>query len=79
MVEAIREERFLILPHPVVGDYLALKGTQPERWLRGDAQARARRAQSAEADARRRAGSRRPIGAASTASGIPNASTSSPA
>jgi NAD(P)-dependent dehydrogenase (short-subunit alcohol dehydrogenase family) len=31
----IREERFLILPHPQVADYLALKGSDPERWLRG--------------------------------------------
>jgi NAD(P)-dependent dehydrogenase (short-subunit alcohol dehydrogenase family) len=35
VVEAIRDERFLILPHPVVGEYLALKGSQPERWLAG--------------------------------------------
>jgi NAD(P)-dependent dehydrogenase (short-subunit alcohol dehydrogenase family) len=35
VVEGIRQEHFLILPHPEVGDYLALKGTQPERWLRG--------------------------------------------
>lgn len=35
VVAGIREERFLILPHEVVGEYLALKGTQPERWLRG--------------------------------------------
>ena len=35
VVEAMREERFLILPHAVVGEYLALKGTQPERWLGG--------------------------------------------
>ncbi|HEY2771092.1 MAG TPA: SDR family NAD(P)-dependent oxidoreductase [Solirubrobacteraceae bacterium] len=35
VVEGIRQEQFLILPHPEVGDYLALKGTQPERWLRG--------------------------------------------
>ncbi|HET9718445.1 MAG TPA: SDR family oxidoreductase [Solirubrobacteraceae bacterium] len=35
VVEGMREERFLILPHPVVGEYLALKGTQPERWLGG--------------------------------------------
>ncbi len=31
----IREERFLILPHAKVGQYLALKGAQPERWLAG--------------------------------------------
>jgi NAD(P)-dependent dehydrogenase (short-subunit alcohol dehydrogenase family) len=35
VVDAIREERFLILPHEVVGEYLALKGAQPERWLNG--------------------------------------------
>jgi NAD(P)-dependent dehydrogenase (short-subunit alcohol dehydrogenase family) len=34
-VEAIREERFLILPHPEVADYMAMKATQPERWLAG--------------------------------------------
>ena len=32
---AIRDERFLILPHPAVADHMALKATQPERWLRG--------------------------------------------
>jgi len=35
VVAGMRDERFLILPHAVVGDYLALKGTQPERWLGG--------------------------------------------
>ncbi len=35
VVAGMRDERFLILPHPVVGEYLALKGTQPERWLGG--------------------------------------------
>jgi NAD(P)-dependent dehydrogenase (short-subunit alcohol dehydrogenase family) len=34
-VQAIRDERFLILPHPQVAEHLALKGAQPERWLRG--------------------------------------------
>jgi hypothetical protein len=34
-VAAIREERFLILPHPAVADYMAIKATQTERWLRG--------------------------------------------
>jgi NAD(P)-dependent dehydrogenase (short-subunit alcohol dehydrogenase family) len=33
--DAIVEERFLILPHPEVGDYLALKGTEHDRWLAG--------------------------------------------
>jgi NAD(P)-dependent dehydrogenase (short-subunit alcohol dehydrogenase family) len=35
VVEAIDAERFLILPHPEVADYLALKGSDPERWLGG--------------------------------------------
>jgi short-subunit dehydrogenase len=35
VVGGIREERFLILPHPVVADYMAVKATQNERWLRG--------------------------------------------
>ncbi|MEA2125890.1 MAG: hypothetical protein QOI80_2672 [Solirubrobacteraceae bacterium] len=34
-VEAIRDERFLILPHPEVAKYMAVKATQPERWLAG--------------------------------------------
>jgi len=35
VIEGIREERFLILPHPRVADHLALKATQSERWLKG--------------------------------------------
>jgi NAD(P)-dependent dehydrogenase (short-subunit alcohol dehydrogenase family) len=34
-VEGMREERFLILPHPEVARYTALKGADPERWLAG--------------------------------------------
>src|SRR3954454_14113545 len=34
-VEAIRDERFLILPHPEVAKYMAVKATEPERWLEG--------------------------------------------
>jgi NAD(P)-dependent dehydrogenase (short-subunit alcohol dehydrogenase family) len=33
--DAIIEERFLILPHPEVADYLALKATDLPRWLGG--------------------------------------------
>lgn len=33
--DAIVDERFLILPHPEVADYLRLKATEPERWLAG--------------------------------------------
>jgi len=35
VVEGIRDERFLILPHPRVADYFALRGGQHERWLNG--------------------------------------------
>lgn len=33
--QAITDERFLILPHPEVADYLRLKGSEPEKWLAG--------------------------------------------
>jgi NAD(P)-dependent dehydrogenase (short-subunit alcohol dehydrogenase family) len=35
VVDGIRDERFLILPHEDVAKYMALKGAQPERWLAG--------------------------------------------
>ena len=35
VVRAIGEERFLILPHPEVGEFLRRKGTDPDRWLAG--------------------------------------------
>jgi NAD(P)-dependent dehydrogenase (short-subunit alcohol dehydrogenase family) len=35
VVAAIREERFLILPHEIVRKYVALKGADHERWLSG--------------------------------------------
>ncbi len=35
VVEAIGDERFLILPHADVARHLALKGAEPERWLKG--------------------------------------------
>ncbi|MFA3915608.1 SDR family NAD(P)-dependent oxidoreductase [Ruegeria hyattellae] len=34
-MEAIEKEEFLVLPHPQVRDYVALKGTDYERWLSG--------------------------------------------
>lgn len=34
-LEAIKEERFLILPHPQVADYIKQKGSDPERWITG--------------------------------------------
>jgi NAD(P)-dependent dehydrogenase (short-subunit alcohol dehydrogenase family) len=35
VVAGIREERLLILPHPEVGTYMAHRGGDHERWLRG--------------------------------------------
>jgi NAD(P)-dependent dehydrogenase (short-subunit alcohol dehydrogenase family) len=35
VVAGLAEERFLILPHPEVGTYLAHKTTDPDRWLTG--------------------------------------------
>ena len=35
VVEAMRDERFLVLPHPEVGEFLKRKGADPERWLAG--------------------------------------------
>ena len=34
-VEGIRDERFLILPHPEVGEYFQRKASDYDRWLRG--------------------------------------------
>jgi NAD(P)-dependent dehydrogenase (short-subunit alcohol dehydrogenase family) len=33
VVEGLREERFLILPHPEVGRYMQRKAADPDRWL----------------------------------------------
>ena len=35
VLTGIREERFLILPHPQVAKYMAFKGADNERWLAG--------------------------------------------
>ncbi len=35
VVAGINDERFLILPHENVAQFMALKGSDPERWLRG--------------------------------------------
>ncbi len=35
VVNGLREERFLILPHPEVGDYFRRKADDYDRWLRG--------------------------------------------
>jgi NAD(P)-dependent dehydrogenase (short-subunit alcohol dehydrogenase family) len=35
VVQALAEERFLILPHPTVAEYMRRKAEDVERWLRG--------------------------------------------
>jgi len=35
VVSGMGDERLLILPHENVAGFLALKGSDPERWLRG--------------------------------------------
>ncbi len=35
VIEAMREERFLILPHPEVGEFMRRKGADHDRWLAG--------------------------------------------
>jgi NAD(P)-dependent dehydrogenase (short-subunit alcohol dehydrogenase family) len=35
VVQALRDDRFLILPHPEVAEYLRRKAADPERWLAG--------------------------------------------
>lgn len=35
VIETLREERFYVLPHPEVGDYVRRKGDDVDRWLHG--------------------------------------------
>jgi hypothetical protein len=35
VVDGLAQESFLILPHPEVGEYLANKVADPDRWLAG--------------------------------------------
>ena len=35
VIAGIADERFLILPHPEVGEYFRRKATDYDRWLRG--------------------------------------------
>lgn len=42
VVDCIREERFHVLPHPEVGEYIKRKADDPDRWLKGMRRLRAR-------------------------------------
>lgn len=42
VVKGLEEERFLILPHPEVAEYLRRMAQDPDRWLRGMRRLRAR-------------------------------------
>jgi NAD(P)-dependent dehydrogenase (short-subunit alcohol dehydrogenase family) len=35
LMDAMTERRFLVLPHPEVRDYYALRATDTDKWLRG--------------------------------------------
>ena len=35
VVAGLRDERFLILPHPEVAEYMQRKASDPDRWLAG--------------------------------------------
>ena len=35
VVETLREERFLVLPHPEVAEYIKRKTSDYDRWLTG--------------------------------------------
>lgn len=42
VVQAIRDERFHVLPHPEVAEYVKRKADNPDRWLKGMRRLRAR-------------------------------------
>lgn len=42
VVEGLRDERFLILPHPEVAEFYRRRATDPDRWLAGMARLQAR-------------------------------------
>ena len=35
VIDTLREERFYVLPHPEVGEYVRRKGEDVDRWLSG--------------------------------------------
>ena len=42
VLQAIEQERFFVLPHPEVADYVIRKASDPDRWIRGMRKLRAR-------------------------------------
>ena len=42
VLSAIEQERFFVLPHPEVGDYVVRKASDPDRWIKGMRRLRAR-------------------------------------
>lgn len=42
VVAGLRDERFLVLPHPEVGEYHRRKADDPDRWIRGMQRVRSR-------------------------------------
>jgi len=34
LVQAIKEDRFYVFPHPIIQRYIAFRGTQPEKWIK---------------------------------------------
>lgn len=44
VLEALRDERFHVLPHPEVGEYIKRKADDTDRWLKGMRRLRARTA-----------------------------------
>jgi hypothetical protein len=48
VVETIREERFYVLPHPEVEEYVRRKGDNIDRWLHGMRRLRAKAQEDAE-------------------------------
>lgn len=35
VIDGMKEQHFLILPHPVVGEYAKLRASNPEKWIKG--------------------------------------------
>jgi hypothetical protein len=35
VIDAMKQQKFLILPHPIVGEYAKLRANDPEKWIKG--------------------------------------------